>query len=135
VASHGWWEVISPIIRRSAEASKLKLLLARARTAPDERDPAKAVIGASGFASTPVPSRIPASIAIAGTKVTPRPLSTIWTSVWSEVPIIAAWARNSGRLQAASVVLEAMAVLEQQHPILVDRIDIDRSSRRGLAAG
>ena len=52
--------------------------------------------------STPVPSRMPASIAIAGTKVRPRPLSTICTSVCSEVPIIAASARSSGRLQADS---------------------------------
>ena len=41
-------------------------------------------------ASTPVPARTPASIAIPGTKVSPRPLSTICTSVWSDVPIIAA---------------------------------------------
>ena len=56
----------------------------------------------SGRASTPVPSRMPASIAIAGTKVTPSPLSTICTNVCSEVPIIVASARSSGRLQADS---------------------------------
>jgi len=50
--------------------------------------------------STPVLDRSPALIAISGTKVTPRPLSTIWTSVCSDVPIISAWARRSGRLQA-----------------------------------
>ena len=44
----------------------------------------------SGRASTPVPSRIPASIAMPGTNVRPSPLSTICTRVCSDVPIIAA---------------------------------------------
>ena len=98
---------LGPQLARRSGASvvgeQLELVLARARPAPDQRDPAEAGDRiAAARASTPVPSRIPASIAIAGTKVRPSPLSTICTSVCSEVPIIAAWARSSGRLQADS---------------------------------
>ena len=57
------------------------------------------------------------SIAICGTKVRPSPLSTICTNVCSEVPIIEAPARSSGRLQAAErMILQAMTVLEQEQP-------------------
>jgi hypothetical protein len=51
--------------------------------------------------------------------------------VWSEVPIIAAWARKVGPVAGRQrVVLEAMPVLEKQHPVLVDRIDLDLEARR-----
>ena len=56
----------------------------------------------SGLASTLGAVENPASIAMPGMKVRPSPLSTICTSVCSDVPIIAAWARSSGRLQADS---------------------------------
>ncbi len=32
------------------------------------------------------------------------------------------------------MVLQAMAVLEQQHPVLVDRADVDQLARRRFAA-
>ena len=62
-------------------------------------------------------------------------MSTICTSVCSDVPIIVASARSSGRLQAdEGMVLQAMAVLEQQQPVLVDRAGIDDGVERRLAA-
>jgi hypothetical protein len=81
----------------------------------------------SRFASTLVVWRIPLSIAMPGTKVTPSPFSTIWTSVWSDVPIIEAWALISG------VILQAMAILEKKESIFVDRRRIDRAAGGSLA--
>ena len=93
----GW---SSRMIRRSVSAEHPELALARARPPPDRATRRKPC--SERAALPPRASRrvCPASIAIDGMKVRPRPLSTICTSVCSDVPIIAAWARRSGRLQA-----------------------------------